>query len=136
MGKKLKLLFLNADSGDYLNISLLHGLKTLNNIEVIDYPKSEVSYIENREMLKKHLRGNGFTLFFNLPDNPVKRFHIKYEELPRNEFDLIVLGDIQSNFGLYLELLPHLKFSNTAILDGSDNANLFGDSGVGWRHHY
>ena len=132
----MKILFLSADSADYLNISLLHGLKSLGNVEVIEYPKSEISYMTYRKDLQPYLRGNGFTLFFNLEDKSVKRFHLKYDELVSVKFDLIIFGDIKSSFGIYIELFPFLNYTRTVILDGSDDPCLFGNEGYFWRKPY
>ncbi len=132
----MKILFLSADSSDYLNISILHGLKSLENVEVIEYPKSEISYNTCKEDLQQYLRGNGFTLFFNLEDKNVKRFHLKHDELVSNKFDLIIFGDIKSSFGIYIELFPFLNYTRIAILDGSDDPCLFGNHGYFWRKPY
>jgi hypothetical protein len=134
--KNLKILFLSADSSDYLNISLLHGLKSLENVEVIDYPKSEVSYVNYQAELRPFVRGNGFTLFFNLDDQNQNRFHIKYDLVFTGQFDLIIFGDIKSSYGIYLELFSYLKKTTTAILDGSDDPSLFGNHGDFWRKPY
>jgi len=128
-----KILFLSADTGDYLNISLLHGFKSLINIEVVDYPKSYVSYKEYKNELIHKVRGNGFTLFFNLNEDNVNRFHLKFQELPHDEFDLIIFGDIQSTYGYYLEYYDFLNPNSVVFLDGSDAPHLFGNSGFFWR---
>ena len=133
---KFKILFLSADSSDYLNISLLHGLKSLPNVDVIDYPKSEISYANYKEQLHQYIRGHGFTLFFNLDDVSQNRFHLKYDLMFTSQFDLIIFGDIKSSYGIYIELLPYLKKSTTAILDGSDDPCLFGNHGDFWRRPY
>jgi hypothetical protein len=134
--RKIKILFLNADTGDYLNISLLNGLRSLDNVEVVDFPKSDVSYKTEQPFLQSKIRGKGFTLFFTLDDTPINRFHLKYNEVINDAFDLIIFGDIQASFGLYLELLPYLKPNKTCFLDGSDAPNLFGDAGFWWRRWY
>ncbi len=132
----MKILFLNGDTGDYLNISVLHGLKCIAGLEVYDYPKSEVSYKAYKDQLQPFIRGKGFSLFFTLPDTPLKRFHLLYDELVNDKFDLIIFGDIQSSFGLYYQLLPYLKKDKVIILDGSDSPALFGYSGAFWRKPY
>ena len=132
----MRIIFFSADSSDYLNISLLHGLKSLENVEVIDYPKSEISYSNNREELSTYIRGNAFSLFFNLEDKKLNRFHIKYDKIITGDYDLVIFGDIKSSFGYYFELLPYLKKKSTAILDGSDDPFLFGNEGYFWKKIY
>ena len=132
----LKILFLSGDTSDYLSISLLHGLKQLENVCVIDYPKSDFLYHDNDKLLRPYLRGNGFTLFFSLDDKPVRRVNLKLDRIMTGKYDLIVFGDIKSNFGLYFEYLPFLNKGSTAVLDGSDSPSLFGDSGEFWRTPY
>lgn len=136
MVDKLKILFICGDTSDYLSTSLLHGLKTLTNVDVIDYPKANFLYKKNLYNLKKYLRGNGFTLYFLLNDEFIKRENIKYDLVIPKNYDLIIFGDIKSNFGLYLEYFPWLRKKHTVILDGSDDPSLFGDSGHFWRRPY
>lgn len=131
----MNILFLGGDTGDYLNISLLHGLKNLPDVVVYDYPKSEVSYKQYINQVQPYLRGKGFTLFFNLEDQPINRFHLLIDEVRSDFFDLIIFGDIQFSFGYYVQLLPYLKPKKVIFLDGSDSPALFGYSGIFWRNH-
>jgi hypothetical protein len=133
---QLNILFVNADSSDYLGISLLHGLRQLENINVVDYPKSDISYKKNSQDLRPYLRGNGFTLYFTLDDVPIKRLNIKSDQIIERNYDLIIFNDIKSNFGFYFEYLPYLAQNKTAVLDGSDDPCLFGNHGEFWRKPY
>jgi hypothetical protein len=131
--KTQKILFLGGDTADYLNISLLNGLKSLPDVEVFDYPKSEVLYKGNRDTMQKYIRGNGFTLYF-LNDEPlVKRFHLLLKELKEDFFDLVIIGDIHNNFGLYVQCLPYLKKEKTIVLDGADSPSIYPFNGAYWR---
>lgn len=133
-----KILFINADVADYLGISILHGLKSLSDVEVTDYPISEILYKENKSKLQSKIRGKGFTLFFLLDKDKkeLNRFHIFYNELINNYYDLIIFSDINTHFGLFLQYLPYLRKNKTIILDGSDSASIFPYSGHFWRKPY
>ena len=74
--KKLNIIFISGDSSDYLNASLLHGLRQLDNVEVTDYPKADFLYKKNDNLLRKNLRGKGFTLYFLLEDLNQKRVNL------------------------------------------------------------
>lgn len=131
--KKIKILFLGGDSADYLNTGLLIGLKSLPGVETVEYPVCEVLYENNRERLQSDVRGNGFTLFFLLKPDQLNRFHLAFNQIPKNEFDLIIIGDIHNSFGYLLQFLPHLNNKNTVILDGSDSPALYPYHGKYWR---
>lgn len=131
-----RVLFVGADVADYLSIGVLNGLKSMPNIEVYDYPKSEIIYELYKEQLAKDIRGGGFTLFFQQQEEPISRFHLLFDKLRGGYFDLVVIGSIDSNFGYYVQLLPWLKVENTVILDGADSPNLYPYSGYFWRRPY
>jgi hypothetical protein len=131
--KKLNILFLNGHTSDYLGIGLLHGLKSLPNTEVYDFPISEILYRDNKEKYIKQIRGGGFTLFFLHENKPLDRFHLTYDKLRSSFFDLIIFNDIKSNFGMFVELLPILSKAKTVILDGSDSPALYPYEGQFWR---
>jgi hypothetical protein len=136
MTRKLQILFVNPDTSDYLSVSLLHGLRQMPGVDVLDYPESSYSYEANRSLLLDSLRGRGFTLFFNQCAARMKRVNIKLDHVVPKVFDLIVFGDIKSNFGLYFEYFPYLEKGRTAVLDGSDAPSLFRDGGEFWRRPY
>ena len=48
--KRFKVLFLGADSADYLNILTLNGLKELPNIDLYTYPEPNLLYKKRREV--------------------------------------------------------------------------------------
>jgi hypothetical protein len=134
--KELKIIFINADVSDYQHISLLHGLKSLSGLTVIDFPKSEILYQNYRDDLQTKIRGGGFSMFFLQPDEPLTRFNIQFTDIATQNYDLIVFGDIHNGFGYFLQYLPHLSPQKTAILDGADQPNLFPYSGHYWRRPY
>ena len=133
-GKFLNILFVSGDSSDYLSASLLHGFRQLSNVNVIDYPKADFLYKKNETLLRSHLRGNGFTLYFLLDEVPQKRVNLKFNKIFNQDYDLIIFCDIKSNFGLYFEYFKYLNVTKTAVIDGSDSPDLFGNSGDFWRY--
>lgn len=131
--KTLKILFLGGDTADYLNVGVLLGLHSLDYVDLIEYPCAEVLYESNSIHLRKHVRGNAFTLFFLLKEKFQKRFHLIFDEIPNKVFDLIIIGDIHNSFGYLLQFLPYLNIRNTIILDGSDSPSIFPYNGKYWR---
>lgn len=127
---------MGGDSADYLNICILNGLKSLENVELFDYPKSEVLYKKNRAAMQQQIRGNGFTLFFLKEETATNRFHLLLKELMEDFFDLVIIGDIHNSFGYFVQALPHLRKEKTIILDGSDSPSIYPYSGKYWRELY
>jgi hypothetical protein len=134
----MKILFLTADGADYLADSLLHGLRNLVGSDVVDYPKCEIMYSTYmppsfQEEKKYHLYGLGFTLYKLLPNVDVDRLQIR-QKIMDGYFDLMIFASIHSQFGLLLELLPHLNSKNTIILDGADTPQPYPYAGKWWRY--
>jgi glycosyl transferase family 1 len=110
-------LFLTSNTEDYLSNSLFHGLRTLLGERVVDFPKSEISYASYPHL--DRIYGRGFTLYGLLDDIPIDRTLV-IDRARHGGFDLIVFGDIQRCFGSFVELLPALRHSRVAFLDGGD----------------
>tara|TARA_Y100000593_G_scaffold94579_1_gene194394 strand:- start:3426 stop:4382 length:957 start_codon:yes stop_codon:yes gene_type:complete len=51
--------------GDLLEVSMLHGLRTVLGKDCIDLPRKKVMYHDWSDTTKKELHGNGFTLYKN-----------------------------------------------------------------------
>ncbi len=134
--QRKRILLLNFHTADYLNVAILHGLKSISNIEVIDFPKNEIIIKENKELYRDQIRGNAFTLFFLFENKKIDRFHITFDKLKNNYFDMIIFGDIKNHFGTYVELFPYLKKYNTIFLDGSDAPSIYPYYGFFWRRPY
>lgn len=134
--KKIKILFLNGDSSDYLNVSILNGLLSLGNVEVYDYPEAEILYKKNRKKLQDSIRGKGFSLFFLNEEKSVKRFHLQYDMLMKGLIDIVIIGDIHNSFGQFIQYLPYLTPNNTIILDGADTVAIYPYNGNYWRKPY
>jgi len=63
---QLRILFLTNDREDYLADGLLHGLRQLPGLEVVDYPRKECMYEGGRQCKvapEFGVRGGGFSLY-------------------------------------------------------------------------
>lgn len=131
----MKILFLTSSTQDYLADSILHGMRTCFGNNCIDYPKCEVLY---KNYNKKHndIYGRGFTLYTGLLDDiEIDRINIDHK-IKSNYFDLIVLGNIQRQFGWFLQYRPWLNRKNTIIIDGEDTPHPYPAHGFWWRKPY
>lgn len=131
----MKILFFTTDSEDYLEDSVIHGLKSIFGDSVVDYPFKSILYNDCPEYLMNKVRGKGFTLYFLLNSSDKNRQYL-ISNLKNDVYDYIIFGSIQRQIGLYLQLYPHLKKSKTIILDGEDTPALFGYHGLYWRKFY
>jgi hypothetical protein len=129
---KMKILYINCDTDDYLSDSLLIGLKGLPNVTILEYTQN--FYIYKSKALKEDsnlIRGHGFTLY-----------NLLEKEMPKNEleiiknFDLIIFGSIHRQYGLFLQFYPQLTHQNTWIFDSEDGPNLFPYSGYFLKKPY
>lgn len=128
----MKILFLTTEIEDYLQDSILHGLRSLLGSDLVDYPQKFILY---KDFDKKGTYGRGFTLYDLLDDIEVDRDNIE-NKLRENFFDFVILGSIQRQIDIYIQLLPNLKKEKTIILDGEDTPALFGYHGLFWRKYY
>lgn len=138
----IKILFFTHAYQDYLSDSLLHGLKSLKEVKVYDYPKKNILYKNGKD--DQGITGRGMTLYYLLEDDNLNRFGYFYPILfdKHNElfddwfskkYDLIIFSNISHQFGYYLQYYPHLKKENTIIIDGEDTPALFPYFGYFWR---
>jgi hypothetical protein len=106
--------------GDYLELSILHGLKELLGKECFDIPKKKILYGDFSQSPKEKLHGKGFSILsIPLPDllhNPI---------LETENVDAIIVGDGHMygefpNFSSLYEITP-----NVWVLDGHD---LYGEA--------
>lgn len=132
----MKILFFTSPVEDYLGDALLHGLRTLHGSDCVDFPKCEHLYKNCDARISGQVRGNGFTLYSGLLDDIfVDRFHIA-SKVKSGYFDLIVISDIQRQFGWFAQYRPWLTGENTIILDGSDTSTPYPAAGFYWRRPY
>jgi hypothetical protein len=127
-----RILFLTAAHEDYLADSLLHGLRALLGVDVVDFPKAKFLYDSYPVERREELYGRGFSLYGLLPDAPVDRDR-PFERARSGEFDLIVFADIWSTFGRFAELAPSLRGVPMAVLDGADRQEPYPYAGLWWR---
>lgn len=125
----MKILFLTTEREDYLQDSILHGLRNLIGSDVIDYPQKKILY---KPFKRIDTYGRGFTLY-NLLDNiEVDRDNIE-EKLKDNIFDLVIFGSIQRQVALYIKYKKYLNEGKTLLFDGEDTPALFSYHGYYWR---
>ena len=129
----MRILFLSPHGEDYLADGVFHGLREVYGSDVVDYPKREFMYSGCRAEVMNAVRGGAFTLYGLLDDLPVDRSSIS-EKVRLGYFDLVVVGNVYSSWGMMLELLPHLRRENTILLDGADTGAIFPFSGKWWRN--
>jgi hypothetical protein len=129
----IKVVFFSSSTEDYLADSVLHGFRSLLGANVVDYPKADRLYSTCSQSIKKHIRGGGFSLYGLLDDIVVDRHYMRSRILD-HEFDLVVIGNIYSDFGAFIELAPMLEPKKVAILDGADTESMYPYSGNWWRH--
>ncbi len=127
----MKILFLthlnNTDKirNDYMNDSLLHGLRELYGSNVVDYPGAWYMYKEEvikRKFNYSNLWGNGFTYYDQLKNfDQIDRSNIK-EKIKSNYFDYVIYGSFPRS-QIFLEDVKKSK-SKIILIDWEDNQDL------------
>jgi len=132
----MRILFLTDDQEDYLADSILHGLKTINQIEVVDYPRKDCLYAQYWKLCNKwgtnSIRGGGFTLYGKLDSNTweIDRSQIK-RKLESKYFDVVIIANIWRQWGLIIQWKKLLKDQHRLIiLDGDDDPRDYQNSGA------
>lgn len=129
----MRILYFTSPVEDYLGDAILHGLRNIYGADCVDFPKCDIMYRNCPEHILKQVRGNGFTLYSGLlEDINVDRFNIE-QKIKDNYFDLIIISDIQRQFGWFVHFRPWLNRSNTIILDGMDTDQPYPSRGFWWR---
>lgn len=123
----MKILYARDALGqDYLNDCVLHGLRQLDNIEVIDEPFPWYMYKSNFGPGKHDLKsiyGRGFTIFGTLDDVNVDRTEI-VRKIQSKYFDLVILSRVDHLPSFYKEVFEHYTPNQIAILDGEDGTGI------------
>jgi len=101
--------------GDLLEVSLLHGLRTVLGDDLIDYPKKKIMYHDFSDSPKNELHGRGFSLL----TTPIA--DVSNRDIFDQEFDVVLYGDGH----MYgeppdMEDINKLADGNTWIIDGHD----------------
>lgn len=130
MSKKTRILFLTDDREDYLADGVLHGLRQIRTLEVIDYPKKESLYQSDKKT-DFSVRGGGFTLYGLLTnDESISRDFIQ-QKLESRWFDLVIISNIWRQWGLLIQWEQLLKNQKSiAVLDGDDDNRFYPSSGT------
>ena len=102
--------------GDILEVSILHGLRTVMGPNCIDYPRKKVMYHDWSETPKNTLYGKGFTLY----TQPI-------QDIDRNitEIDVVLYGCGHAYGEPISSQINSLANNNVWYLDGHD---LYGDA--------
>lgn len=88
----MKILFLTTRKptaqGDYLELTLVHGLRSLMGNDFVEYPKKKILYGDFSESPKDKLHGKGFTFCSeSIPDTLYNRDNLKVKD-----FDVVIHG--------------------------------------------
>jgi len=126
----MKILYFTTVQPDYLQDSILIGLRELFTSDLIDFPKKNCLYENNND---ENIYGKGFTLYNYLKNIEINRKDIK-KRIINNEFDLIVFSSIHRQIELLKEYYPIVKNKNIIFFDGEDHPSLFGYNGKYWRN--
>ncbi|MBB3836421.1 hypothetical protein FHS57_000403 [Runella defluvii] len=131
----MRILFITSTEQDYLADSLLHGFRSIYGYNCIDYPKCDFLY-KNYQSFDNKIYGEGFTLYNGLlNDAPIDRLNID-TKIKKEYFDLIVISNIQRQFGFFLQYRPWLNYKNTIIIDGDDTPKPYPMRGIWLKHYY
>lgn len=133
------MLFLHANSEDYLADSLLHGLRLVLGGSVVDVPRRDALYDDLPAERRDALYGRGFTLYGRLPDPPGLQRDRWLDRVLEGEFEVVVIGDVHRNWAPWVRLRPHLARLNRlgvriAVVDGGDGPVMYPFGPTWWRH--
>ncbi len=133
----LRILFLTDDREDYLADGLLHGLRQLPGVELVDYPRKECMYEGGRHCRvapEFGVRGGGFSLYGLLheQEGAIDRSQI-YRRLEAGWFDAVVLSNLWRQWGLLMQWRELLARQPLLLLDGDDDERLYPRSGTRFR---
>lgn len=115
----MRILFITTKAadkqGDLLEVSLLHGLRTVLGDDCVDYPRKKVMYHDFSNTPKDSLHGRGFSLLTTPIDD------VKDRDIFKQKFDYVIYGDGHM-YGEEpnVEGANELADGNTWIIDGHD----------------
>ena len=122
----MKILFLSTKNlnaqGDYLELTIIHGMRKLLYENFIEYPKKDIMYGDFTKSLKSELHGQGFSLLRN-PIEDVDR-----TDVFNQKYDAIIYGSGHIvGEEVYIDKIDNLANNNVWILDGHD---LYGNAPI------
>jgi len=115
----LRILFITTQNptkqGDLLEVSLLHGLRTVLGEDCVDYPRKKIMYHDFSDTPKDTLHGRGFSLL----TTPIQ--DIEDRDIFKQKFDYVIYGDGHM-YGEVPEIegVNELADGNVWIIDGHD----------------
>ncbi len=122
----MKILFLSTKNlnaqGDYLELTIIHGMRELLNKNFIEYPRKDIMYGDFTKSPKSELHGQGFSLLRN-PIEDVDR-----KDVFNQKYDAIIYGSGHIvGEDVYIDEIDNLANNNVWILDGHD---LYGNAPI------
>ena len=130
----LRILFLTDEREDYLADGLLHGLRQLPGLELVDYPRKECMYEGGRQCRvapEFGVRGGGFSLYGLLtePQGGIDRSFI-WQRLAAGWFNAVLVSNVWRQWGSLLQWRELLATQPLLLLDGDDDQRLYPRSGT------
>lgn len=122
----MRVLFLHANTPDYLSAGLFHGLRSLLGKDCVDLPRFDCMYSPLSGGIKEKIRGNAFTLYGLLKDITEvddQRFFIWQKNI--NDFDFYIIADIWNQWDTYIKLIELVPFNKIIIVDPSDSTRVY-----------
>ena len=118
----------SLEAPEYLDDSVLHGLRSILGSNVVEYPRMWHMYADSFGPGKRDISkivGRGFTMYGMLADHDVDRTDIE-NKIRTGYFDLVVMMPWYPSplLGLILE---HTPSSKIAWLDGYDRQDMLGE---------
>lgn len=135
----MKILYLTLETEDYVEDSVLYGLRMKYGADVVDFPKKESMYIGGKDGVDY---GGGFTLWGLLPDIAIDRDKM-LEKIESGVFDVIIFAniyrqqDIYTHWNVYL-LLEKMKNMGKKIvfIDGTDDGKPAVTEAFNWGPYF
>jgi hypothetical protein len=127
-----KVLYITAPANDFLADSLLHGLRCLLGVNVVDFPRCRYLDASLDDRTRATMHGRGFTLYGRRPDaegDAVDRERV-WERAASGEFDLVVISSIWRQYEHLLDHRIVLRRCRTVLIDSEDRAMWFPWSGA------
>lgn len=111
----MKIAFITSETEDYLQDTILHGLRSLLNDNCVDIPKKKIMYNDWSEKPRHTLHGRGFTLYSTPIDD------IKNRDLENFDFILYGISNHPNDSSFDSKQLNSLVDANNIwYLDGHD----------------
>lgn len=135
----MKILYLTLPTEDYVEDSMLYGLRMEYGTDVVDFPKKRVMYIGGKGGVDY---GGGFTLWGLLPELKIDRNNI-LEQINNGYYDVIIFGniyrqqDIYTHWNVYLFLEKVKKQGKKLVfIDGTDDGKPAVTEAFNWGTYF